>query len=177
MNEIADKPQVTQAVVLVGFMGAGKTTVGQALARQLGWSFEDLDDRIELRERCSIPEIFNRLGESGFRRAEHDAVVEALAELVPGRVLALGGGAFVQAENAALIAQFPVVFLDAPAEELWRRCQGDSSQRPLRQGFDQFCRLCEIRRPYYLRASLRVETSGKDIETIAAEVCRALNLR
>lgn len=177
MSDIAKKSQVTQAIVLVGFMGAGKTTTGKELARRLGWSFEDLDDRIERREQCSIPEIFNRLGESGFRGVEQDALVEAVAELGPRRVLALGGGAFVQAENAALVAQFPVVFLDAPAEELWRRCQGDSRERPLRQAFDQFCQLYETRRPYYLRASLRVETSGKDIETIAAEVCRALNLR
>jgi|SRR5581483_735478 len=164
-------------VVLVGFMGAGKTTVGHALARQLGWDFEDLDDRIESRERRSIPEIFAQSGEAAFRRAEHNALKESLSERDRPRVLALGGGAFVQAENVAALGDFPVVFLDAPPDELWRRCQQDLRHRPLRQDLDQFRQLYETRRPYYLRASLRVETGGKDIETIAAEVVSALRPR
>lgn len=166
-----------QTVILVGFMGAGKTTVGQALARQLGWIFEDLDDRIERREGRSVPQIFAESGEGAFRRAEHDALHEALCASDSPRVLALGGGAYIQRENASLLAGLPVVFLDGSADELWQRCQADDRDRPLRQDLDQFCRLYESRRPYYLRASLRVETSGKDIETITAEVARALCLR
>src|SRR5438046_167953 len=160
----SDKAQTV--VILVGFMGAGKTTVGQALARQLGWAFEDLDDRIESREGRSIPQIFAESGEPAFRRAEHNALKQSLSELQRPRVLALGGGAFTQTANLATLADFPVIFLDAPPDELWRRCQQDTRHRPLRQDVEQFRQLYEHRRPYYLRASLRVETSGKDIETI-----------
>src|SRR6516225_5616417 len=69
-----------RALVLVGFMGAGKTSVGQALSAQLGWRFEDLDDRVEAREGRTVPEIFRDSGEAEFRRAEHAALRELLAE-------------------------------------------------------------------------------------------------
>jgi shikimate kinase len=159
-----------RAVFLVGFMGAGKSSAGRALARQLDWPFEDLDERIQARERRSIEQIFRESGEPEFRRAEQDALRELLAELGPSpRVVALGGGAFVRAENAALLEQagVPVVFLDAPVEELFRRCQQERQvERPL----------YEARRPHYLAAALRIETGGKEIDTVAAEVARALGL-
>jgi shikimate kinase len=94
-------------------------------------------------------------------------------------VVALGGGAFVRAENAALLEQagVPVVFLDAPVEELFRRCQQERQvERPLRRDPEQFRRLYEARRPHYLAAALRIETGGKEIDTVAAEVARALGL-
>lgn len=167
-------------VFLVGFMGAGKSCVGQALGRQLGWPFEDLDDRIQAREAQTIAQIFRSSGEAAFRRAEHQAIQELLSGLGSSpRVVALGGGAFAQPENAALVeaTRFPIVFLDAPVEELWRRCQQQEVQRPLRQDEQQFRDLYAARRPYYLRAGLRVETSGKAIETIAGEVASRLRLR
>ena len=84
-----------RAVFLVGFMAAGKTTVGQELARRLGWDFVDLDARIESCERQSIPEIFRERGESGFRLAETGALRDLLTgSLQPNCVVALGGGAF-----------------------------------------------------------------------------------
>jgi shikimate kinase len=170
-----------RAVFLVGFMGAGKSSAGRALARQLDWPFEDLDERIQTREQRSIEQIFRESGEPEFRRAEQDALRELLAELGSSpRVVALGGGAFVRAENAALLKQagVPVVFLDAPVEELFRRCQQEHQvERPLRRDAEQFRRLYEARRPHYLAAALRVETSGKAIDTVAAEVARALGLQ
>jgi shikimate kinase len=165
-------------------MGAGKSSVGRALGERLGWTFEDLDDRIERREGRKVPEIFRDSGESVFRRAEHAALKELLQELRTGweRVVALGGGAFAHKRNAQLIEAGGVstVFLDAGPDELWRRCreqaQQQGSERPLLGSLEGFRDLYETRRPYYLQASFRQETESKTVEQIAAEVVRALGL-
>src|SRR5437764_11992984 len=103
-------------------MGAGKSTVGRALGQRLNWVFEDLDDRIEAREGRTVAEIFRDSGEAKFRKAEHAALQHVLQELRGGgaRIVALGGGAFVQKENAAVLKESSVqtVFLDPPGEEL-----------------------------------------------------------
>jgi shikimate kinase len=171
-------------VILVGFMGAGKSSVGRVLAEQLGWTFEDLDDRIEQREGRKVPQIFRDSGEVGFRRAEHAALKELMRELqaAPERIVALGGGAFVQKENARLIGAevVPTVFLDAGVEELWRRCRQQAEQegieRPLRGSQERFAELYETRRKHYLKASFKQETGGKTIQEIATEVIEALGL-
>jgi len=175
---------VTRAVILIGFMGAGKSSVGRALAEQLGWTFEDLDERIERQQQRKVPEIFRESGEAEFRRAEHAALKEVLQELSSGaeRIVALGGGAFVQKRNARLLeaSGVPTVFLDAAVEELWRRCEQQAEQqgmeRPLLSGLKSFRKLYDIRKPHYLKASFRQETGGKTIERIAAEVVQALRL-
>jgi shikimate kinase len=169
---------------LIGFMGAGKSSVGRALGEHLGWMFEDLDERIERREGRRVPEIFRDSGESGFRRAEHAALKESLTELRAGaeRIVALGGGAFVQKHNAMLIeaGNVPTVFLDASVEELWRRCRQQAEQqgmeRPLLGSLEGFRELYQARRTHYLKASFRQETAGKTVEEIAAEVVQALGL-
>lgn len=166
-------------VLLVGFMGAGKTSVGRALEQLLNWEFEDLDDRIEAREGRSIEQIFRDSGEADFRRAESAALSELLAEENSSpRVVALGGGAFAQARNALLIqtAGACTVFLDAPAEELYRRCAQEGRERPLCRDLEQFRKLLEQRRPSYLQARLRVDTSGKEVNAVAAEVACSLGL-
>jgi shikimate kinase len=171
------RPAEIRAVFLVGFMGAGKTSVGRALSRRLGWDFEDLDDRILAREKRTIEEIFERSGEVYFRRAEHEALRELIVGLSSSpRVIALGGGAFAQGRNARLLAEqgFLTIFLDAPIEELFRRCQQEPVERPLRRDLQQFRELNEQRRPFYLKAALRIETGGKDIEMVAAEAARCL---
>jgi shikimate kinase len=165
-------------------MGAGKSSVGRALAEQLGWTFEDLDERIERREQRKVPEIFRKSGESEFRRAEHAALRELLRELSAGaeKVVALGGGAFAQKRNARLVevGGVPSVFLDADVEELWRRCKQQAEQqrmeRPLLGSLKNFRELYETRKPHYLKASFRLETGGKTVERIAAEVVQALRL-
>jgi shikimate kinase len=175
----AARVRQARAVFLVGFMGAGKTTVGRALSRRLGLPFEDLDDRIQQREGKSIEQIFRESGESEFRRAETAALRELLGELGSSlRVVALGGGAFVQPDNATLIGGAGVrsIFLDAPVEELLRRCEDQETERPLGHGPEQFRDLYEKRRRAYLRADVRIETSGKDVETVAAEVACSLGL-
>jgi len=173
------------AVFLVGFMGAGKTSVGRALGQRLNCIFEDLDDRIEAREGRTVAEIFRDAGESEFRRAEHAALEHALAELQGGvaKITALGGGAFVQKENAALLkaSGVPTVFLDAPVEELWQRCSRQASEsgaeRPLLQSREQFRKLYETRRRSYSKAALQVQTGGRPVEEVAAEIARTLGLK
>ena len=168
-----------RTVFLVGFMGAGKTTVGRALGRRLALPFEDLDDRIQRREGKSVEQIFRESGEAEFRKAEAAALRELLGELGSSlRVVALGGGAFVEPGNAALIeeAEARSVFLDAPVEELLRRCMDEETKRPLRQNPEQFRVLYEKRRRSYMKAAVRIETGGKDVDTVAAEVACSLGL-
>jgi shikimate kinase len=167
-----------RAVFLVGFMGAGKSTVGLALSRKLGWAFEDLDDRIQARERRSIEQIFQQSGEPAFRQAEHEALrslIEGLGASSP-TVVAVGGGAFAQANNAALLeeAGFSAIFLDAPVKELFRRCQEQKLDRPLRRDLEEFRRLYESRRSHYMKAAVRIDTGSKDVEEVAAEVIHRL---
>jgi shikimate kinase len=170
----------TKALVLVGFMGAGKSSVGAALSSRLGWPFEDLDERIQARERRSIEQIFRESGEAVFRQLEHAALRSAVEELgASAKVLALGGGAFAQENNVVLLAQSGIttIFLDAPVEELFRRCQEQQLDRPLRKDLGEFRRLYESRRPRYLRAGVRVDTSGKSVDEVAAEAMASLGLR
>ncbi|PYX19935.1 MAG: shikimate kinase [Acidobacteria bacterium] len=168
-----------RAIFLVGFMGAGKTSVGRALSRKLGWRFEDLDDRIQAREGRTIPEIFQQSGEAEFRRSELAALRDLLADMESGpMVAALGGGAFVQEEVASLLekAGSTTVFLDAPTEELWRRCAQDVTDRPLRRMEAEFRQLYEARRPRYLQARVRVDTEGRGIEQIVGAIVSRLEL-
>lgn len=160
-------------------MGAGKTSVGQALSRRLGWPFEDLDDRIEAQEGRSIAEIFRESGEEAFRRAETAALRALLGRpRSSARIMALGGGAIAQTENAQLLSQSgaAIVFLDAPVEELFRRCEQEPRARPLRRDLKQFRELYDLRRPFYATAFCRIETGAKDLETVAAEVACSLGL-
>ncbi len=173
------------SVFLVGFMGAGKSSVGRALGQRLNWIFEDLDDHIQAREGRTVADIFRDSGESEFRRAEHAALRHVLEELQGGgtRIVALGGGAFVQKENAALLGTcgVPTVFLDAPVEELWQRCRTQANksgtERPLLRSREQFRQLYETRRKSYAKASLKIQTGGRTVETIAAEIAKALGLK
>lgn len=176
----ADRREVAvRAIVLVGFMGAGKTSVGQELGRRLGWPFVDLDDRVQAQEKRTIAEIFRISGEAEFRRAEHDALRALLKEIENEPiVLAVGGGAFAQAENSSLLdASLATVFLDASADELWKRCGDDPTERPLRRDEKVFRQLYESRRPRYLRAQFRVDTAGKKVSHIATEIAHSLGLK
>ena len=166
-----------RAVFLVGFMASGKSSVGQELARRLGWDFVDLDTRIESRERQTVPEIFRDRGEPGFRLAE----TSALRDLVTGSleqdsVVALGGGAFVPERNRELLRQWPTVFLEAPASELWQRSLTDGIERPLRGDPELFARLYAERLPFYRQATVVVETTGKQVAAICREIEAALQL-
>ena len=173
-----------EAVFLVGFMGAGKSSVGAALGRRLNWVFEDLDDRIERRERRTVAQIFRESGEPAFRRAERSALQDVLEGIHnQARVVALGGGAFVQTGNAELLKSsgVPIIFLDAPVEELWERCcrqaNEAAAERPLLRSLDQFRELHKQRRPNYSEASLTIETGGRTVDEIADEIAAKLGLK
>ena len=174
-----------RAVFLVGFMGAGKSSVGRALAQRLNWVFEDLDDRIQSREGRTVAEIFRDSGEFEFRRAERAALQQVVEELRGGvaRIVALGGGAFVQEENAALLdtSGVPTVFLDAPIEELWQRCCTQASQsgteRPLLRSLEEFRKLYETRRKGYAKASWQIPTGRRTVEAIVADIAETLGLK
>ena len=155
-------------------MGSGKSCVGQALALRLGWPFLDLDQRIEQRAGRTVAQIFREEGEPSFRRMEHDELRNLLSNSTYPQVVALGGGAFAQAENAALLNSHGVtsVFLDAPAEVLWKRCLEDPQERPLRQTFEQFEALYRGRRAQYLNATRRVDSANQSVEQIASELAR-----
>ena len=179
----ADSP--VNAVFLVGFMGAGKSSVGRALGQRLNWVFEDLDDRIERRTGRRIADIFRDSGEEVFRQAEHEALQEILLELRGGvsRIVALGGGAFVQEKNAKLLASegATTLFLDVPVEELWDRCCRQASElgteRPLLRSEKQFRELHKQRSKRYSAASVRFQTGARTIEEIASEIVKKLRLK
>src|SRR5215469_11127361 len=108
-------PAHVRRIVLTGFMGAGKSTIGRLLASRLGWEFLDLDTHLENRTGATIPELFARHGETHFRRLESTALASALGR--SNTVLALGGGTPEEITNRLLIEQTPdtlAIFLDAP---------------------------------------------------------------
>lgn len=159
-------------------MGAGKTSVGRELAQLLGWQFLDLDELIEAREQRTIGDIFHEEGEANFRKLEHSALRHILDSSPDGMVLALGGGAFINPAVQRLLqdAKIPAVFLDAPIAELFRRCEQPGFLRPLRRSEAQFGELYTRRHPEYLKATLRIDTGGKSIVTVARAIVSELNL-
>ncbi len=164
-----------RGLVLVGFMGAGKSSVGRVLAERLGAEFIDADDRIEETSGRRIAEIFSGSGEGHFRRLEKEAIREILS--VPGRVVAVGGGAFLDEENRRLLKEYaPVAFLDVSMETVIARLAGDKS-RPLLPGSGEEGRLKALmakRRPSYLEADFLVSTDDRTISEVADEVSAVL---
>ena len=166
-------PLPRRIVFLIGFMGAGKTTVGKVLAQRLRWKFYDLDQLIEIREQQSIAGIFATAGETVFRKIESAILAELLAKNLSagGAVVALGGGTFVQPQNRDALqrAGATVVLLNAPIEELRRRC-GDTKTRPLAGDRMKFEQLFASRQSAYALAGLQIETAGKAVEQVAEEI-------
>ncbi len=158
-------------IYLVGFMGAGKSSVGMILAQQMGWPFVDLDMVIEAGQGTTIRQIFEQAGEPFFREIERAALAE-VARKAPA-VIALGGGTFVQKPNFDLIRQThgATVWLDCPIEELWQRCSM-MDNRPLFRDRESFFRLYEERLPYYRQAEFRIATGGRPPEEIVQEIMR-----
>lgn len=162
----------TPGLYLVGFMAAGKTTVGRALAEELGWPFADIDSEIEESEGKTIAHIFEQRGEEVFRGLEAEAIRRRVARIEAGVpcVVALGGGAFAQQRNWELIENNGVtVWLDCTIEMVRKRL-GDDVTRPLARHGDRLTKLFEDRRPLYARADFRIEVDCDDVAQIVAKI-------
>ncbi len=164
-------------VVLTGFMGTGKSTVGRVLAERLGYTFVDTDTLIE-QQHGPIPEIFARVGEAAFRAFE----AEVAATLAEGthQVIATGGRLMLDPDNAAALGATGAVFaLAASADEILRRVLGDGgSVRPLLAGDDPAGRVRSLlaeRAPLYAQFPV-IETGGRSPEDIAQEIMSLLEV-
>jgi shikimate kinase len=172
---VRGSPPRAAIICLAGFMGAGKTTIGTRLARQLGWRFVDLDDRIEEAAGISIPEFFERHGEPAFRQLEAAQLRSALGRAVEFRestILALGGGTYAQpgAPEFLRASGVPVIWLDTPLELLLSRCM-TMTGRPLFRDEASFRALHAQRLPSYELADFRVDSSS-DATIVVAEILR-----
>jgi len=168
----------TPGIYLAGFMGSGKSTVGRALADALGWRFVDLDEEIERREGMPVAEIFDKRGEPAFREMEARALREQVRAIEGGRphVVALGGGAFVQEENFAVLSNNGVtVWLDCPFETVERRLAG-FTHRPLARDPQKLRALFKERTQGYSHAEYRVHIHGDDPSEAVKEIIAMLAL-
>ena len=164
-----------RSLYLVGMMGSGKTSTGRPLAEQLGYGFVDADAVIEQAAGCSIPEIFERDGEAGFRALESQ-VLNAIGQR-HSLVVATGGGVVTQQENWGLLHSGIVVWLDVVPEQLMQRLRADSTVRPLLQTDDPDAALNALlnqRRPLYAEADLTVVIDQETPEAVADGILQLL---
>ncbi len=160
-------------VFLVGFMGAGKSSVGRVMASLIGFDFLDLDEVIESRAGKTVRAIFAEQGETSFRQMEREAIIACSTR--KRTVVALGGGAYVSEENRAIIRRIgKSVWLDCPLEICLKRTAGDES-RPLLKGEMEMKRLYESRLPFYSQADFAVTTADESIEETARRVVEILD--
>jgi shikimate kinase len=158
------KLKQTPGIYLVGFMASGKTTIGRMLAGHIGWQFADLDEDIVATQKATIAQLFETLGEPGFRAIETDALNKRTKTIKSGRptVLALGGGAYVQPANAAALEGCGIsIWLDTPMDVIERRV-GTTTHRPLAVDPVFFRELYLTRREAYAKAAYTVPVTSDD---------------
>ncbi len=162
-----------QRVYLIGFMGAGKTTVAEQLSEQTGWPIKELDNLIERRAGKTIPEIFTQQGEIEFRQLE-TAELRRVARQTPPLIISCGGGVPLAAENREIMRRTgQPVYLYVSPEVAWQRVSGDEN-RPLAQSRQQFFELWEEREPLYSRFTTRIDTTDKTPKEIAKKMLTLL---
>jgi shikimate kinase len=155
-------------------MGAGKSTIGKALAKRLAYAFLDSDLMIESNVSKSIPQIFADDGEAQFRRLEREAL-KSMTGLTRA-VVALGGGAFADEENRATLRQIGIsIWVDCPLHLCWSRVSKET-HRPLLKSYPEMAALLEQRRPSYGQADLRIETGARPPARVVREIIELLGL-
>ncbi len=174
--QVAHQLPSNRSIVLIGMMGAGKSSIGRRVAARLSLPFVDADAEIEAAAGCSIAEIFERHGEAEFRAGERRVVARLLAG--PTHVLATGGGAFMNEQTREVIAKSGVsIWLRAELEVLLQRVSR-RNDRPMLQATDQRARLIELmklRDPVYALADFIVESTDDPLEQTADRVIEALS--
>jgi shikimate kinase len=157
-------------LVLVGFMGTGKTTIGRALAKQMNWSFVDTDVVIEREQGMTVAELFEQQGELLFRRIEADTLKRVLS--ASNQVIATGGGAVLAEANCeAMLQDGFVVALTADHKTIIQRVSGDQA-RPLLQGnlSERVALLLEQRKTAYDFADIKMDTTNRTIEQVITTI-------
>jgi len=162
-------------IYLIGYMGSGKSTLGQELAKALGISWLDLDDEFELRYKVSIPAFFEKYGEILFRELEHKVLTDI--SLIPDLVVSTGGGAPCYHDNIKLMNQTGItIYLHALPELLISRIEFSARKRPLFQqmkGEDFFQKITmhmQNRKPFYTQANITIEAKNPDIEDLKKKI-------
>jgi shikimate kinase len=164
-------------VILTGFMGSGKSSVGKVLARQLSCSFVDLDSEIVSAAGCSINEIFSRDGETVFRILESEQLQKILSEDLEG-VIATGGGVVIAEKNRKRMRDRGIIVnLKVTLEQVMTRLHG-CSNRPLLLGEnvpERVKALMDAREHFYADADIQIDTDGKSVEDVAMEIQSSLD--
>lgn len=171
----APLPQVARTIVLVGLMGAGKTTVGRRLARRLGLEFADSDFEIEKAAQMTVADIFSTYGEEYFRAGERRVISRLMDG--PARVLATGGGAFINDETRTLMKEKSItIWLDASLDVLVERTSRRDT-RPLLQDGDPEAILEQLladRTPIYAQADIKIQSSDGPHDTVVDSIVQTL---
>lgn len=174
MNE-SEMLFLKENIILIGYMGSGKTTVGQALSEKLSYCFLDTDAYIEEQQNTTISHIFEEYGEEYFRNIE-TKTIENMEKNMKHHIISTGGGLPLRECNGAILKRMGfVVFLSVKRETVLKRLEGDT-QRPLLQGDNVEQKIEEMlnfRNPIYeYTAHLKVQVDNKSVEEIADEICR-----
>lgn len=162
-------------VVITGFMGCGKTHVAREVAQRLDVAMVDLDERITQNTGRSPAQLIVEEGEAAFREIESATLREVLQN-GDAKVVSLGGGAWIQETNRALIAEYGCtsVWLDVPFELCWSRIESSDEDRPLGKTREQAFALYEQRRPIYQLADVRIAVTQEDFEDLVSRLIRVL---
>jgi shikimate kinase len=178
MQGYAPVPPTVSRIVLMGFMGAGKSTVGIRLARRLRWRFADSDEFVESENHATVADIFRDHGESHFRQLEAEAILK-LTERA-SLVLALGGGAIEAESTRSILSRASgtfIIFLDAPLDVMIARCSHEkvTTVRPLLLDYDSLEQRLARRMPHYRTAHLTISTAGLRPDEIVDRILAELH--